>query len=185
MKKLISLILCFVLFLCSCAGTQTDIRPEESNDEKVETEVKITDEDVDSLLTVYSQVLVETFGAETDFLKPYRSDDMNVYYLVSNFKTVAEVKDYIANYITADCFNAAEIDEDFTEEDGELLLVRGARGYGYYGIDPTSWEYIDNISVKVQFCILDTPVEETYCVVEFIQDNGTWKINGFTLPEGY
>jgi hypothetical protein len=51
---------------------------------------------------VYTAVLDETFGAVCEFGpgKEYSSDDMNVYYLVTNFKTKDEVKEYLARYIT-------------------------------------------------------------------------------------
>ncbi len=186
MKKIIVLLLAALLLLCSCAKSDTDIKKHEAADDTaVETETKVSEKDVTALLSVYSEILKETFGANCDFMKPSKSDDMYAYYLVSNFKTVDEVKEYIAEYVTSECFNEEEIDEDFAEDSGNLYLLRGARGYGYYDIDPALWEYIDNTTVKVQFCILDASVEDAYCTVSFIQDNGTWKINGFTLPEGF
>ena len=186
MKKTFVLLLAAILLLCSCAGKETDNKKsEENSNANVEAESRISEKDVTDLLSVYSEVLLETFGADCDFTKPSKSDDMYAYYLVSNFKTADEVKEYIRKYLTSDCFYEASVDENFVEDNGNLFLIRGARGYGYYGIDPNSWEYTDNNAVKVQFCILDSAVEDAYCNVSFIQDNGKWMINGFTLPEGF
>jgi hypothetical protein len=185
-KKVIVLFIAAILLLCSCAVKEPDNnKPEENGNANVETESTIPEKDVTALLSVYSEVLAETFGADCDFSKPSKSDDMYEYYLVSNFKTADEVKEYLRKYITSDCFDEASVDENFADDNGSVFLLRGARGYGYYGIDTKSWNYVDETSIKVQFCILDAAVEDAFCNVSFIQENGKWMINGFTLPEGF
>ena len=204
MKKTLILFLClFMLLLYSCdSGEQTSQTGETNTETQAEQhttdanaslqtntedseEAKIAEEEVTSLLSVYAEVLEERFGAECDFSSPAKSDDINMCFKVTNFQTSAEVKDYISNFVFLNLVDDSLIDEDFAEEDGELFLLRGGRGYGYYGIDPTVWEYTDNNSVKVLFCILGDPVAETYCTVNFDKDNGKWKVSGFVLPEGY
>ena len=171
-KISVLLIALFLFSLSACSNSQTVS--------------KIPEKDVDSLLAVYSDVLVERFGAELDIMSgPYKTDENAGYWLVTNFKTVEEVKNHMLKYITASFLDSKLIEEDFIEDDGNLLMVRGSRGYGYYGIDPELWEYLDDTSVKVQFTILDVPVEGTYCTLTFKNENGSWKICGFELPEGY
>ncbi len=138
------------------------------------------------LMDVYATVLNETFGAEIDFAAPVFTDDIARYYAVSNFKTIAELRDYITTYVEEDLIDGeTSFKEDFIEKDGQLLAVRGGKGYGYYAIDPNSWKMDGETSALVQFMLFDAVQEGGFLKLDFGQKNGMWKVVSATLPEGF
>ncbi|MBQ6876952.1 MAG: hypothetical protein IJO22_00940 [Oscillospiraceae bacterium] len=110
-------------------------------------------------IAALNEATKETFGAKTDFWgssvsfyfeeentdwntvpDAVNSSDKGLYYdfferscfEVSNFKTKAEVREYMSRWLDPSLFEkeASGIDFNFMEFDGKLYLMRGNRGYG-------------------------------------------------------
>ena len=185
-KAILTGILMITMTACAKApAAQESAVPESPAAETVKEEepTKISDEEVQKLLDIYKTVLDETFGAEIDFSKPAKQDELASYYTVKNFRTIDEIKEYIFQYCTESACPTDQIDYDFTEEDGKVLAVRGGRGYAFYGIDPKTWERVDDTSVNVQFMILDDVVKDAMALVTFAREDGVWKVSSFTAPD--
>ena len=102
-------------------------------------------------------------------------------YTVNNFKTNEEVRENLRKYMTDEIIDKY-FDNDFFEYEGNLYLVRGARGYGAVTVDMDSVKYIEEKDgkqyVSVDFLLFD----ELYYTetIEFSQSNGNWIITGET-----
>ena len=68
-------------------------------------------------------------GEEDKYGDYYIDPAYTSYYPVTNFKTNAEVADYLKKYLSQSIIDQW-FSNDFLEYDGQLYLVRGARGYG-------------------------------------------------------
>ena len=175
----------------TAAPAEATVAPAESKDEGAGesgyTPVRELDEaGMKTLIQAYDSVMNETFGADIDFTKPDSSDDLAQYYAVKNFKSVQEIRDYITTYVKASLIDEkSDLAYDFVEKDGKVLAIRGGRGYGYYGIDPDSFQKISDTSAKVQFTLMNEAQKDAYATISFEEENGMWKVAGITLPEGY
>ncbi|MBR0398262.1 MAG: hypothetical protein IJI10_08325 [Eubacterium sp.] len=174
MKKLMICMLSAVMLLGGCAG-----------EKEAEPADELTDEKLTELLCVYASAMDETYGADVDFTTPSFTDELAGYYEVKNYASIAEIKEYIAQYLEAGVYDEKMIDNDFIEKDGKVYAVRGGRGYGYYGIDPSAWEKTGDLSAAVQFTILGDPVPDASVNVTFSNESGFWKITEAVLPEEY
>lgn len=80
--------------------------------------------------TVPDMISDEYFGETTEgYVWDYFERDA---YLITNFKTKAEVKEYMGQWIAPAFFETDHngIDHNFMEANGNLYLLRGNRGYG-------------------------------------------------------
>ena len=80
--------------------------------------------------TVPDMISDEYFGETTEeYVWDYFERDA---YLITNFKTKAEVKEYMSQWIAPAFFETdhSGIDHNFMEVNGNLYLLRGNRGYG-------------------------------------------------------
>ena len=144
---------------------------------------ELDDAGMQKLIDAYATVLSETFGAEIDFSAPVSEDETARYYAVSNFKTIAELREYITQYVTADLIDSeTSFRDDFVEKDGRLLAVRGGRGYGYYGIDPSRWNRTEADEAEVQLKILDEVQEDRFMMLFFSKENDGWKVSASVIP---
>ena len=73
----------------------------------------------------------------------------------------------------------------------EVILVFGLAfslagcGYGYYGIDPSSWKKSSNTSAEVQFTVMEEAQKDGFIKLDFEEANGMWKVVSAALPEGF
>ena len=81
-------------------------------------------------------------GEEGKYSNYYIDPAYTSYYPVTNFKTNAEVADYLKKYLSQDIIDKW-FSNDFLEYDGTLYLVRGARGYGAMTCDLGSLQYLE------------------------------------------
>lgn len=117
---------------------------------------------------------------EEKYAKDYYIDPTYSYfYVVNNFKTNDEVRENLRKYMSDEIINNYFRD-DFFEYEGELYLVRGARGYGAIDVDCESVKYIGEkdgkqyVSVDILY-FGDYDYTET---VEFSRIDGRWIITG-------
>lgn len=101
------------------------------------------------------------------------------YYRVSNFQTLAQLKQHIAEYISEDLFGTEDIMfgslEDF---EGQLYAVRGGRGYGGYRYDT---ETLEIVSFDENTCIATCKkyLHDRYeglMQLTFEQQNDRWRL---------
>lgn len=194
MKKLLTITAVCLLALSACAK-----KPEEtaepqpaSAEPTVEAEpvkyppITALDEDgVKTLLKVYASVMDETFGAECDWNTPFKEDDVARYYEVKNFGNADELKEYLYTYVDEKLIEETSFLNDFMVVDDKFCAVRGGRGYGYYGIDPTSFEMTGEDQAKVPFTLMGEPQEGSFAVIGFKETDGAWKVVSAQLPEGF
>ena len=145
----------------------------------------LDDEGVKTLLKVYASVMDETFGAECDWNTPYKEDDVARYYVVKNFADADELKEYLAVYVDEKLLEESSLLNDFQMVDDKFCAIRGGKGYGYYGIDPDSYEMTGDDQAKVQFTLMQEPQEGSFAMIGFKEADGTWKVASVELPEGF
>ena len=101
------------------------------------------------------------------------------YYPVTNFKTNAEVADYLKKYLSQSIIDQW-FSNDFLEYEGKLYLVRGARGYGAMQCDLTSLQYLEEKDgkqyVTVKFNLFDEFDHAEK--LEFTKVDDSWVMTG-------
>ena len=129
----------------------------------------------------------EMFGAKTNFDKDYCSiykdsdesmliipqEDREKYtdyhddpafthfYPVENFKTNADVREYLAQYLSDELISSL-FHDDFLEYEGVLYIVRGDRGYGGSAYDKESLKYLGEENGAYLFSINYIVFDEVY-----------------------
>lgn len=118
-------------------------------------------------------------GEEGKYSNYYIDPAYTSYYPVTNFKTNAEVADYLKKYLSQDIIDKW-FSNDFLEYDGTLYLVRGARGYGAMTCDLGSLQYLEEkdskqyVTVKFnQFDAFDHTEK-----LQFTKVNDSWVMTG-------
>lgn len=118
-------------------------------------------------------------GEEGKYTGYYIDPAYTSYYPVTNFKTNAEVADYLKKYLSQDIIDQW-FSNDFLEYEGTLYLVRGARGYGAMTCDLGSLQYLEEkdgkqyVTVKFnQFDAFDHTEK-----LQFTKVNGSWVMTG-------
>ena len=118
-------------------------------------------------------------GEESKYSGYYIDPAYTSYYPVTNFKTNAEVADYLKKYLSQDIIDKW-FSNDFLEYDGTLYLVRGARGYGAMTCDLGSLQYLEEKDgkqyVTVKFNLFDA-FDHTE-KLEFTKVNDSWVMTG-------
>ncbi|MBR2676058.1 MAG: hypothetical protein IKE28_04020 [Solobacterium sp.] len=194
MKKLMTIAAVCLLALSACAKKPEETAEPQTTDAEptVETETAkyppvttLDDEGVKTLLKVYASVMDETFGAECDWNTPYKEDDVARYYEVKNFADADELKEYLAVYVDEKLLEESSLLNDFQMVDDKFCAIRGGKGYGYYGIDPDSYEMTGDDQAKVQFTLMQEPQEGSFAMIGFKEADGTWKVASVELPEGF
>ena len=194
MKKLMTIAAVCLLALSACAKKPEETAEPQTTDAEptVETETAkyppvttLDDEGVKTLLKVYASVMDETFGAECDWNTPYKEDDVARYYEVKNFADADELKEYLAVYVDEKLLEESSLLNDFQMVDDKFCAIRGGKGYGYYGIDPDSYEMTGDDQAKVQFTLMQEPQEGSFAMIGFKEADGTWKVASAELPEGF
>lgn len=72
----------------------------------------------------------------------YHDDPSNtVFYPVENFKTNADVRKYLEQYLSNELISSL-FHDDFLEYEGTLYMLRGDRGYGGSTYDKESLKYL-------------------------------------------
>lgn len=100
-----------------------------------------------------------------------------VLYEILNFKTNAEARAYLEQYMTPDVADAL-FPNEFCEMNGKLYMVYGSRGYGEHTLDPAS------ASIAVTGDSACTVTVDSYwfeqkgepCTVSFENQGDGWKI---------
>ena len=203
LKRLTAVVLSLFLIACGSgskpanetAKTEEPVtQPAETKEPEVQAPAQETkyepvtvlgNEGIEKLLTVYASVMDETFGAEVDWTTPSMQDDIASYYEVKNYASVDEIREYLSVYVDKTLIDASSLNYDFEVKDGKLMAVRGGRGYGYYGIDPTSWKLVGDHVADVQFTILGEPEGDKVMEFTFREDGDNWIVATAQLPEGY
>lgn len=118
-------------------------------------------------------------GEEGKYSNYYIDPAYTAYYPVTNFKTNAEVADYLKKYLSQDIIDKW-FSNDFLEYEGQLYLVRGARGYGAMTCDLDSLQYLEEkdgkqyVTVKFnQFDAFDHTEK-----LQFTKVNDSWVMTG-------
>ncbi len=97
-------------------------------------------------LIPYSEVADKDFEEFEEYVKSEYGlePDPSYAYLfkVNNFKTNADVRDYLQKYMTPEVVDSL-FNNDFQEFDGSLYLVRGGRGYGAVSYDVSSLKFVE------------------------------------------
>ena len=97
-------------------------------------------------------------GANDEIPSTYEEDPAAAYYyLVKNYKSMAELKAALAHYFSDEVIATLNISDNLSEVDGALYLVRGGRGYG--GILPD----LDTVLLKSETA-LDDGDEKKYSI---------------------
>ena len=114
------------------------------------------------------------------FIDPTCSD----YYPVKNFKTNAEVRDYLRKYLSDEVIDKW-FSNDFLEYEGQLYLRRGSRGYGAMTCDLESLKYVeekdDKQYVTVDFKLFDESDQTE--TLEFSKANDVWIMTDEVVPD--
>ena len=145
-------------------------------------EEQISDEEARKLIDVYQTVMLETYGAEADWSKASREDEIESLYEVKNFKTIDEVIAYLQQYMDDSLIDRKQIGYDFKEEDGKLYAVRGGRGYGEYDMKTDSWEFAGVNGVQVPFIMFNEVQKDQYVMLGFEKRADGWKIVHAEVP---
>ncbi|MBR4455750.1 MAG: hypothetical protein IKS32_05965 [Solobacterium sp.] len=145
-------------------------------------EEQISDEEARKLIDVYQTVMLETYGAEADWSKASREDEIESLYEVKNFKTIDEVITYLQQYMDDSLIDRKQIGYDFKEEDGKLYAVRGGRGYGEYDMKTDSWEFAGVNGVQVPFIMFNEVQKDQYVMLGFEKRADGWKIVHAEVP---
>ena len=118
-------------------------------------------------------------GEEGKYSNYYIDPAYTSYYPVTNFKTNADVAEYLKNYLSQDIVDKW-FSNDFLEYDGQLYLVRGAKGYGAMTCDLNSLRYVEEKDgkqyVAVDFQLFDA-LDHTE-KLEFTKVNDGWVLTG-------
>lgn len=113
------------------------------------------------------------------FIDPTCSD----YYPVKNFKTNAEVRDYLRKYLSDEVIDKW-FSNDFLEYEGQLYLRRGSRGYGAMTCDLESLKYVEEKDDK-QYVTVDFKLFDKFDhteTLEFSKANDVWIMTGEVAP---
>ncbi len=118
-------------------------------------------------------------GEESKYGGYYIDPAYTSYYPVTNFKTNAEVADYLKKYLSQSIVDQW-FSNDFLEYESKLYLVRGARGYGAMQCDLDSLQYLEEKDgkqyVTVKFNLFDE-FDHTE-KLEFTKVNDSWVMTG-------
>ena len=194
MKKVLMISAVCLLALSACAKKPEETAEPQTASAEPTTETEtakyppvtaLDDDGIKTLLKVYASVMDETFGAECDWNTPFKEDDVARYYEVKNFANADELKEYLFAYVDEKLIEETSFIYDFMMVDDKFCAVRGGRGYGYYGIDPTSFEKTGDNQVKAQFTLMGEPQEGSFAVIGFKETDGAWKVASAELPEGF
>lgn len=105
---------------------------------------------------------------------------------VTNFKTKAEVREYMGRWLDSSLFEAdyCGIDFNFMEYDGKLYLLRGNRGYGLvsYGNSEITSKTADKMTAKA-YIYQNDYYEAGTAEIEFEKRDGNWII--VSVEENY
>lgn len=113
------------------------------------------------------------------FIDPTCSD----YYSVRNFKTNAEVRDYLRKYLSDEVIDQWFLN-DFLEYEGQLYLRRGSRGYGAMACDLESLKYVEEKDGK-QYVTVDFKLFNEFDhteTLEFSKVNDVWIMTDEVVP---
>ena len=107
-----------------------------------------------------------------------------LYYPVTNFSSIQELKDNAQNFILeAKIPNLDLLEYDFLEHEGSLYLCRGGRGYGSEVCDLDTLEYVGEENglqvVKVDYFFFDEKTGTGKIYFENI--DGNWTITDISL----
>ena len=114
-------------------------------------------------------------GEESKYGDYFIDPCLSSYYLVKNFKTNSEVRDYLKKYLSEDVIDKW-FSNDFLEYKGQLYLRRGARGYGAVKCDLKSLKYVEEKDDK-QYVTVDFKAFDEFDhteTLEFSKVNDVW-----------
>ena len=101
------------------------------------------------------------------------------YYLVNNFTTIQEIKDYAMNYFLGDKIpNLDTLEYNFLAYEGKLYLCRGGRGYGTLlpKIDTVKYVGEENGEQIVTIDYYHFDEYDSTKTVHFVLEDNQWKI---------
>ena len=190
-------------------------KPEEETPKKVEYDPDTFMTDILPAAECLNSCFHETFGAEVDYDTIYHAgfdadgaphlyldgealpegceEDGSYasYFPVSNFSSIAEVRNSLTKYLTEEVLTSHPLmpdmlEHNFLEYEGALYLWRGARGYGAVNMDLESMEYLGEVDglqqVKVPFYLITEYTHDS--VLSFEGTENGWMIVGIEDCQG-
>lgn len=122
-------------------------------------------------------------GEESKYTNYFIDPASVSYYLVKNFKTNSEVRDYLRKYLSDEVIDKW-FSNDFLEYKGQLYLKRGAKGYGAMTCDFESLKYVEekdgNQYVTADFRLFDE-FDHTE-TLGFTKINDVWIMTDEVIP---
>ncbi|MCQ4935958.1 hypothetical protein [Anaerotignum propionicum] len=122
-------------------------------------------------------------GEESKYVDYFIDPTCSDYYPVTNFKTNAEVRDYLRKYLSDEVIDKW-FSNDFLEYEGQLYLIRGSRGYGAMKCDLESLKYVEEKDDK-QYVTVDFKLFDTFDhteTLEFSKVNDVWIMTDEVVP---
>lgn len=152
------------------------------------------DFDEDSYLVAYKSesvyadgkgdiALLYKTGEESKYADYFIDPTCSDYYPVRNFKTNAEVRDYLRKYLSDEVIDKWFLN-DFLEYEGKLYLRRGSRGYGAVTCDLESLKYMEEKDGK-QYVTVDFKLFDEFDhteTLEFSKVNDIWIMTDEVSP---
>lgn len=122
-------------------------------------------------------------GEESKYADYFIDPIGSYYYPVKNFKTNAEVRDYLRKYLSDEVIDQW-FSNDFLEYKGQLYLRRGSRGYGAMKCDLESLKYVEEKDDK-QYGTVDFKLFDEFDhteTLEFSKVNDVWIMTDEVAP---